>query len=73
MVLFSPAHPRRAGTRLSPRLRSQSCEHIDVPLTYASSFTFPAALLDDHFVHPENCIPIVSPGSLGAAAPLDHP
>lgn len=52
------------------QLRSQSFELLDVPIKYASSFKFLAALLDDHFEHPENCTPIVSDGLLGATAPL---
>ena len=57
----------------SRQLRSQSFELLDVPIKYASSFKFPAALLDDHFEHPENCTPINSNGPLGASAPLVHP
>jgi hypothetical protein len=53
-----------------PGLRSQS---FDVPIKYASSFKFPAALLDDHFEHPENSTPIASDGSLGAVVSLIHP
>lgn len=52
------------------QLRSQSFELLDVPIKYAPSFKFLAALLDDHFEHPENCTPIVSDGLLGATAPL---
>lgn len=54
-------------------LRSQSFKLLDVPIKYASSFKFPAALLDDHFEHPENFTPIASDGSLGLAASLVHP
>ena len=54
------------------QLRSQSFELLDVPTKYASSFEFPAALLDDHFEYPEHSIPIVSNGSLGAVASLIH-
>ncbi len=56
-----------------PGLRSQSFELLDVPIKYASSFKFPAALLDDHFEHPENSTPIASDGSLGAVVSLIHP
>jgi hypothetical protein len=55
------------------QLRFQSFELLDVPIKYASSFKFPAALPDDHFEHPENSIPIVSDGSLGAVTSLVHP
>lgn len=54
-------------------LRSRSFELLDVPIKYASSFKFPAALLDDHFEHPENSTPIVSDRSFGTAASLIHP
>jgi hypothetical protein len=56
----------------SRQLRSQSFELLDVPIKYASSFKFPAALLDDHFEHPENCTPINSNGPLNAAVPLAY-
>ena len=60
---LSPAHLHRARFADSarrakapfPGLRSQSFELHDVPTTYASSFKFPPALLDDHFEHPGNC------------------
>jgi hypothetical protein len=52
------------------QLCSQSFELLDVPIKYASSFKFPAALLDDHFEHPENRPPIVSHGPLVVASPL---
>ena len=54
-------------------LRCQSFELLDVPTKYASLCEFPAALLDDHFEHPETATPIVSNGSLGAVASLIHP
>ncbi len=73
----SPSRPLRRLSEASqgalfPGLRSQSFELHDVPTTYASSFKFPPALLDDHCEHPGNSTPIVSNGSLGTVASLMH-